>query len=382
MADTITPAASTVEQWEKSFFVEYLQRHFFNKYMGKDENSLIQVNEKLAEDVGDKVTFSLIHNLSGDGTSGSDTLEGNEEALQQRSFSVIIDQYRNAVRLKAFELKKNAVDQMRAVKPALSNWINELDRNKLIDALNSTGQNPTTGKSYYKVASAGEATVGTKFTAASETQMNTWLTNNSDRVLFGRAKANNAANVHADALAAIDETDTLSAGALSLLKRIAKAANPKIRPYKPRKSAEGSAMFVLFCPPLLIRDLTADAEFVSANREARERGRKNPLFADADYIYKNIAIIEVEDIPVFEGVGAAGIDVSPTFLCGAQALAMGFGLKPKSIKEDFDYGDKKGRGIKVWYEIAKMQFDRDGDEGQSLVDHGVVTGYFASVADS
>jgi hypothetical protein len=69
------------------------------------------------------------------------------------------------------------------------------------------------------------------YASATAGQRNTWLTNNADRVLFGSTKSNASSNVMATALATVDTTnDKLTAAVVSLAKRIAKTANPRIRP--------------------------------------------------------------------------------------------------------------------------------------------------------
>jgi len=246
---------------------------------------------------------------------------------------------------------------------ALMNWEMELCRDKVIAALNSI--------------------LGVAYGSASEANKDIWLVDNADRVLFGALVANNAANDHSAALLTLDNTaDKLSPGALSLMKRIAKTASPKVGPIKPRNGGVTSDSYIMFVPSLLLRDLTNDSDFLQANREARSRGKMNPIFAGADYIYDNIAIIEVEDIPVDAGAGAGGIDVAPCFLCGAGAVAMAWGKRPQTIDEEFDYGDKQGLAIRQWYEIEKMSFGSGASDVDDLKDHGIVTGWFASVADA
>ena len=68
------------------------------------------------------------------------------------------------------------------------------------------------------------------YAAATAAQRNTWLVNNSDRVLFGASKSNNT-GVYATSLTNIDNTaDKLTAAQITLAKRIARTATPKIRP--------------------------------------------------------------------------------------------------------------------------------------------------------
>jgi hypothetical protein len=131
-----------------------------------------------------------------------------------------------------------------------------------------------------------------------------------------------------------------------------------------------------------MRDLTNDPTFKTHNEQARDRGVKNPLFLSADWIWDNIFIYEIEDIPVLSGVGNGGIDVAPVYLCGAQALGQVWAKRPTTADETFDYGRKKGVAIKQWSKIEKLRFGTGADDTDDPKDCGIVTGFFASVADS
>lgn len=363
MTDSTVATGLTVQQWDDKYFTESLNANIFKPYMGTQPNSIIQVKEDLTKKKGDSVTFALVNKLSGSGVTGSSTLEGNEEDMDSRSFAVTVDQQRNAVRVPMLDEQFSSISLRQAAKDVLLDWNMELIRDKIITALGSIN--------------------GTAYGSASEANKDAWLVDNADRVLFGAAKSNNASNDHSASLANIDNTnDQLTASAITLMKRIAKTATPKIRPLKPRKGGVTSDSYILFVPSLLLRDLTQDSAFLQANREARQRGKLNPIFAGADYIYDNIAIIEVEDIAVLSGVGAAGIDVAPCYLVGAQALAMAWAKRPSTVEEVFDYGDKHGCAVRQVMEVAKMTFGSGSGDTDDLKDHGVVTGFFAAVADS
>lgn len=362
MADTSVATGLTVQQWDEKFFVDSLNANIFKPFMGSKSNSIINVKEDLTKRPGDSVTFSLANALSNSAVTGSNTLEGNEESMVTRSQKVTIDQYRNAVRIPVLDEQFSAIPLREAARDALLNWNMEFNRDKIVSAL-------------------GEIN-GVAYGDASELQKDAWLVDNTDRVLFGAALGNHGVD-HSAALLNIDNTlDKLTPGGISLMKRIAKTSSPKIGPLKPRNGGVSSDSYILFAPSLLIRDLANDSNFMQANREARSRGKQNPIFAGADYIYDNVAIIEVEDIGVLSGVGAGSIDVAPCYLCGAGAIAMAWGRRPESIEQDFDYSDKQGISIRQWSEITKMRFGTGSGDTDDLKDHGVVTGFFASVADS
>jgi N4-gp56 family major capsid protein len=358
MAETYVPSNLTVTQWEDKYFRDYIARNWFKKYMGSGASSMIQVKEDLTKKPGDVVRLPLINRLTGAAKGASETLEGNEEDATLRSFDIRVREYSHAVKFSKFEAQKTGIDLRQAHRDVLMDWNMALDRDNIIEALMSIN--------------------GVPFASATATQRNDWLVDNADRVLFGASKSNAVSGVHATALATIDNTaDKLTPDAIALMKRIALTANPKIRPFKARSSIGDSDAYVLFANPLAVRDLSLNSTFVQANREARNRGESNPLFSGADYMWENVAIYTIEDIPTV----SSGIQVAPAFLCGAGALGIAWAMRPQTVEEDFDYKRKVGLAVKQWYKVEKLRFGTGSTDTDDTKDHGMVTGWFAAVAD-
>ncbi len=364
MAETVIPSGLTVQQWDEKFFTEYLSKNWFKQFMGTGTSKMIQVKEDLTKKPGDTVTFTLVNRLTGEAKNENETLEGDEEDAILRSFPVRVREYAHAVKFKKFEAQKTAIDLRQAHKDVLMDWNMELDRDNIIAALGSID--------------------GVKFSAASEGQKDTWLANNRDRVLFGAAKSNTESDFDfSDSVVKVDTSaDKMTPDALSLMKRMAKTANPKIRPIRARNSIGSSEGFVLFAPTEMVRDLALNSDFKQANREARNRGMENPLFTGADYVWDNIFIYEIEDIPATGAVGDSSALVRPCYLMGAQALAMAWAMRPQTVEEDFDYKRNVGIGIKQWYKVEKMRFGAGDTDTANPKDHGIVTGFFACAADA
>lgn len=359
MAETAVPSGLTVQQWDEKYFTEYLSKNWFKQFMGTGSSKMIQVKEDLTKKPGDAVTFSLVNRLTGTAKGASDTLEGAEEDAILRSFLIRVREYAHAVRFKKFEAQKTAIDLRQAHKDVLMDWNMELDRDNIIEAMMSIN--------------------GTAFSSADATARNAWLVDNADRVLFGKLKSNAVSGVHATALATIDNTDDkLTPEAISLMKRIAINANPKIRPFKARSSIGDTDAYVLFAHPLHVRDLGLNATFVAANREARNRGMDNPLFTGADYMWENVAIYTIEDIPLVSST----VQVAPAFFCGAQALGIAWAMRPQTVEEEFDYKRNVGLAVKQWYKVEKLRFGSGSTDTTDYKDNGMVTGWFAAVADA
>jgi N4-gp56 family major capsid protein len=356
MTLTTVATANTVKQWDAEFYREYIRANRFARYQGTDANAVIQLKEQLTKKPGDAITISLVKALSGAGVTGNSLLEGNEEAISNYGQQVSIQAYRNAVAMTEWEEQKTALALRGAAKPLLKDWAMELNRSHVLTALGSFQQ------------TAGGAI--TSYAGSSETVKDACLAANADRFLFGAAKSNNAANDHSAALALIDNTaDKLTKEVVSLAKRMAKLADPIIRPIRVNDDEE---WYVMFAGSLAFRDLKAS--LATAHSDAMQRGRSNPLFTDGDLVWDGVIIREVPEIAVIAGVGAAAIDVAPNYLCGAQALAHVIGKRWASKTEERDYGFVNGVAIEGFFGTEKLFYN-----GKQ---HGVCTVYTAGVADA
>jgi hypothetical protein len=186
----------------------------------------------------------------------------------------------------------------------------------------------------------------------------------------------------------VDTTnDTFTSSNLSLLKRVAMNAVPKIRPFKTK---DGYEYFVAFCGTNPFRDLKSDLKVINYSARAREgRGMdNNPLFQDGDQIYDGVIVREIPEISQFVTnvwtslltAGTTSNRVEPVFLCGQQSVAMAWGqmARPTFRKED-DYGFITGTGIEMAYGVGKIFTKPSG--GTKLIQRGMATGFFASAAD-
>jgi hypothetical protein len=154
----------------------------------------------------------------------------------------------------------------------------------------------------------------------------------------------------------------LTAANLSLLKRVAMNANPKIRPFKTK---DGYEYYVAFCGTNPFRDLKLDLATTNQNARPRESNgvEKNPLFQDGDQLWDGVIARQIPEISNFvtnvwttlKTAGTGSARVEPVFLCGQQAAAMAIGqmAKPTFRKED-DYGFITGTGIEMAYGVAKI----------------------------
>ncbi|MEM8615486.1 MAG: DUF4043 family protein [Pseudomonadota bacterium] len=363
MAETTAATGLTVQQWDDQFFMEYLTENRFAGEMGTSSNSIIQVKEDLTKKKGDTIHFALVNKLTGSGVENGATLEGNEESLDSRSFPLTIKERAQGVESNRWQNQISAIDLRKAAKMALKDWSMENTRDRIIAAMASIN--------------------GVAYASASEAQKDAWLVDNADRVLFGSAKGNNSSNDHSASLANVDATnDKISAASISLMKRMAATCNPKIRPVSDNYAKNGRKYYTLYVPSLLFRDLQQDTAITQAQREVSLTAENSRLFKGGDLLWDGVIIKEIEDIGIISGVGAASADIGPAYLCGAQAVGYGVAERWKSVEETFDYGRKKGCAIMEMGGFEKMTFGTGTDDTDDQKDHGIVTGYFAAVADA
>lgn len=358
MADTSAATGLAVQQWDDKFFTEHLRGNVYAGEMGSNETSVIQIKEDLTKKPGDSVTFALVNKLSQAATTGSDTLEGNEEDMTTRSFRLYVDKRRNAVRVSEIEEQKSAIGLRMAARAQLKEWATSDTEELISKALISIN--------------------GVAYASASEAQKDAWLTNNTDRAYFASGYAGTD---HSAGLAELDTTaDLCTASDLSTMKLKATiTAGPKIRPIRSEKN--GRRYYIAYAHPFAFQALKADTTITQAQREVQSMMEGEKLFKGGDLLWDGIIVKEIDnlyDYATLTGVGASSATVVPVFLCGAQAIGYGIARRWKSIEETFDYGDKRGVAIDQIYGIEKMKFGSGTGDTDDLKDHGVVTGYFAT----
>lgn len=360
MALTAAATGLTPELWDDQFFAEYVRESRFFPYEGTNENSIIHVKENLTKARGDTIYFALANRLSGAGVTGNTLLEGSEEALKSREFGLTVQTHRNAVAVTDHDEQLSAIDLRNASKMMLKLWGMELKRDQIIAALASIN--------------------GVAFGSASAGQRNAWQVDNSDRVLYGTKAKYNA--THLTAINAIVAADTFTAAKVSLMKRIAQTASPKIKPIRVDGDRE---YFVAFANSMSFRDLSNDSAMLSANRDARARGTSDhPIFQGGALQYDGVVIVEVPEIDtlIFTNGNGVPTPVGPVFLCGAQALGVAMAKRPRTTTDVRDYGFVQGCGIQMMHKIGKIEFDASAaNDGSEKCDNGVVTGWFATAAD-
>lgn len=354
MANTISISGLRQQLWSKDLLDDVI-RDMENvmQFMGPDANNVIQVTRDLSKSKGDRESFGLVTRLVGDGVTGDDELEGNEESMTSYSQTVSIDQIRNAVRLKGkLDAQKVVYDQISSARENLRTWMKEFLARQMFLKLGGV--------------------------------TNTALVDTNGVVVGGRAAWSNTPDFIPDADEAAGSgnrylniaaasTTTLNATThkmtLDFITKCAvkaKLANPKIQPI----SSGGDDFYVMYLHPLQVRDLRQSSDWKTAQENAKVRSDKNPVFSGTLGYWSGVLLLENEFVP-YLNVATAGnsfrgaavgtvcaVNAARALLCGRQAALMAEASNPEAlVVETFDYKNKDGVAGSFIGGIQKTSFN-------------------------
>lgn len=353
MAGTISIDSLRQEVWGKDLLDDVMKDvENSMQFMGSDPNNIVQVSRELAKSAGDVETFGLIARLSGDGVTGDDELEGNEESMLTYSEQVAIDQIRNAVRLKGkLDAQKTVYSQIEGARGVLRVWMKEYLCKQIM--LKLGGVTNTTLVDTNGVAYSGRAA---------------W--SNTPDYIPDADEAAGSGNRYLCAKST--GTDALGAGDTMTLDLVTKAAtlaslsNPKIQ----KIQSGGDSFYVMYLHPLQVRDLRISSDWKTAQENAKVRSDKNPVFSGALGFWSGVLLLENEFAPWLD-VSVAGnsfrgaasgtdcaVDCARALLCGRQAVLYAEASNPEAlVVEQFDYKNKDGVAASFIGGLQKAMFN-------------------------
>ena len=320
-----------VKLYSKRLFREALKTTWFNKFIGRGSDSLIQLNPELKE-VGDQLTYGLRVALQGAGVQGDDTLEGNEEALTFYSDSIVINQLRHAV-VSAGNMSEQRVPYniREEALLGLRDWF--------ADRLDTAFFNQIAGN--------------TNVTDTKYTGNNSTVAPDTDHWIL------------ASGVAGTDTEASLSASSIFTLTLIDKAKvkaqtlSPMIRPLR----VNGENKYVCFLHPFQVYQLrtnTDSGQWMDIQKAALQGGQisKNPIYTGALGEYNGVILHEAPRIP------SPGIsNVYRAVFCGAQAAVLCTGRQTNQrldatwVEELFDYKNKLGVAGALIFGLKKTRFN-------------------------
>lgn len=310
-----------VKLWSKRLAVEALKQTWASKFFGTDSGALIQIKDETQKSAGDKITYGLRMQLTGNGVQGDGTLEGNEESLTTYSDAVLINQLRHAVRSAGrmsqqrvpFNIRDEALSGLRDW------WADRFDYSFFNQICNYTPQTDTR-----------------------------WTGNNSAISVDANHYVNTVGGTADETLVA---ANVFTLTLLDRAKEHAKTLIPAIRPVK----IKGKEYFVAFLHPYQVTDMrtnTASGQFLDIQKAAMTGGEieDNPIFDGSLGVYNGVILHE--DYRVTQGVNSGTATTAVTTVrrasfCGAQSAMLAFGRdngpdRYTWVEELFDYENELG----------------------------------------
>jgi N4-gp56 family major capsid protein len=322
---------------------------FINKFLGKDENAMIQHITELTEtEKGARAVLTLVADLEGDGVAGDRTLEGNEEPIKSYDQVITIDQLRNANRHKGRMADQASVVRFREnSRNNLAYWLS--DRCDQLAFLTLAGRS-------YDLTPNGAARANSELpflefaadvTAPTSNRTARWNATSGEIEVGGT------------------EADIVATDFPSWNMFIETRAYLKDQYVRGIRSEGGDEFFHVFMTPQAIAKLKKDTVYVENVRNAQSRSNSNPLFSGAVAVVDGMVIHEFRHVPnCSQGISGstqwgAGNDVEgcQVLFCGSQSLGMADIGSPYWEEKGFDYENQQGISIGKMFGLLKPQFN-------------------------
>lgn len=360
--------------WSRDFWQVARNMSFINQFAGSGQNAMVQrITELTRSEKGTKAVITLLADMTGDGVTGDNTLEGNEEALRAYDITIELDQLRFANRIAGrLADQKSVVNFREQSRDALAYAMaDRMDQLAFLTLAGVAYTHKTNGALRTTSSTTGLELVDLEF--ASDVSA---PTTNRHR----RWDATNG-------LVAGDTTAVVAADKISYECIVNLKAYAKDNYIRGLRGAGNEEVFHLFLTPQQMADLKLDSDFLANVRNAGVRGPSNGLFAGtSSLMVDGVMVHEFRHVFSTEGAttgtssnaGAAGYkwgadaDVvgARALFCGAQALAMADIGNPEIVEDTFDYSNQAGISIGKIFGLRKPKYNSDYNSG--VEDFGVI----------
>lgn len=351
--------------WSRDTWKQARENSFImQKFVGTGENNVIQkITELTKTEKGDKCIITLVAELVGDGGTGDNKREGNEEAMKQYDEEITIDLIFHSVRNEGKLAEQKSVVRFRDhAKEKLGNWL--ADRVDQLAFLTLSG-------------------IAYSYNCDGSTRVNS----NFPNLAFAADVTAPTANRHrrwvaSTGLLAAGDTASVVVGDIMSYKAItAMMAYAKDHYIKPLK-AGGKEYYILLMKPGSLMQLKNDADYKNAVIQGLPRDLKNPFFTGATVTVDGAIIHEHRYVYSTNGAaggskwGAAGaINGTRVLLLGQQAMGLADLGAPDWVEKGFEYDSQQGINVDKMFGLKKPQFYSNYDK--TVEDFGVLAVDFA-----
>ena len=352
--------------WSRDFWRVARNMSFVNQFAGTGSNAMVQrITDLTKSDKGTKAVITLLADMTGDGVTGDNTLEGNEESLRAFDITIQLDQLRFANRLAGrLADQKSVVNFRENSRDALAYAIaDRIDQLAFLTLSGVAYTEKTNGASRATSSTTGHELADLEF--ASDVSAPTTNRHRRWDATNGLVAGDTSAVVAADTLAYKCIVETKAYAKDNYIRGV--------------RGPGGEEMFYMFVTPQQMADLKLDSDFLANVRQASLRGPQNQLFSGSSSLMVDGVMIS-EFRHVYNTSGAtsgtdkwgSGSDVNGAraLFCGAQALAMADIGLPEIVEESFDYGNQQGISIGKIFGLRKPKYNSDYND--SVEDFGVI----------
>jgi N4-gp56 family major capsid protein len=337
-------APEAVKLWSKALAREALSKTYIGQFIGQTPDSLIQEKTETKKSAGDRVTITLRTQLSGDGVTEGETLEGAEEALSTYTDNLFINELAHAVRSRSKISRQRVPFQVREEgKEGLADWF--------AGRMDTWFFNQVCGYTPANTAGVGS---GPKYAG-----LNPVSAPSATRIVRPAA-------LTTDQAVQADNTAVFSLALLDKAVHRAKTSAPILRPINVGKGRKKFVAFIHTDQVYQLRQAVGNSQWLDIQKAAVSGGdlTENPIYSGALGEYNNCVLHEATRVTngVHSTTGAAQTSVRRAVLCGAQAAAIGFGKGQGFdawdwIEDEFDYEREFGVSAQTIAGLKKLVFN-------------------------
>jgi len=381
-----------LQAWSRSFWKTARNNSFINQFAGTGSNAMVQrVTELTKSAKGSKANITLLADMAGDGITGDNTLEGNEEALRAFDISIEMDQLRFANRIQGRMTDQKTIVNFReqsrdTLAYAMADRIDQLAFLTLSGLQYNLKNN---GALRAATAVTGDVLSGLEFAPGA-----------GDAATSARSLCLNSGDANNDSVMSAsgsNQNDFTSFDKLSYASIVNLKAYAKDNYIRGIRGAGNQEVFHMFVTPQQMASLKLDSDFLANVRNAGVRGASNSLFSGTSSLMVDGVMIH-EFRHVFNTAGADDITVggyagglsagdpgakwgatgavngARALFCGAQALAMADIGNAEMTEDTFDYGNQSGISVGKIFGLKKPKFNIAAPGATADVqDFGVIT---------
>lgn len=317
------------KKWSANLAVDTRKKSYFeNRFIGTDDNNIIQRKTELETDAGDRVSFDLCVQMRNKPTYGDSRLEGKEESLRFYTDEVIIDQVRHAASAGGKMSRKRTAHDMRMIaKNRLGDYFA-----RLVDELFFMYLSGARGINQDFI----EDTTYTGFAG------NAFNAPDSSHLMYGGSATSKAT------LAATDKmTVTIIEKAINKAEMM-QAMDPKVANMVPVTNGADD-QYVLLMSPFQEYDLrtsTTTGQWLDIQKAAAAaEGRKNPIFMGGLGMINNTVLHKHRNVVRFDDYGSgSSVKAARALFLGRQAAVVAYGtaggLRYSWEENTKDYGNE------------------------------------------